>query len=184
MCSIRRADPDDVARVREVARSAGERFRDVADERIARCADDPPPRIEDLLALVEGGRLLVADEGGQVVGFVALDVIDGRAHVEEISVAGEAQGRGLGVALLDAAGRWSAARGLDGLTLTTFRDVPWNRPYYERRGFRVLDGSELTAGLRAVMAEEAAMGLEPELRVAMGTSAAEGTADPRTISTT
>ena len=36
---------------------------------------------------------------------------------------------------------------LDRLTLTTFTDVPWNRPYYERLGFTVLDdlGPELAA---------------------------------------
>lgn len=175
MTLVRTATPDDVAAVREVARSAGERFRAVADERIARCADDPPPRDENLLALVDGGRLLVADDdGGEVVGFVVLDVVDGRAHVDEISVATGFQGRGHGIALLDAVDRWSAAHRLDGVTLTTFRDVPWNRPYYERRGFRVLDGSELTPGLRRVMAHEAELGLAPQLRVAMARPRARG----------
>jgi hypothetical protein len=30
-------------------------------------------------------------------------------------------------------------------TLTTFEHVPWNAPYYRRRGFRVLDDGELSA---------------------------------------
>ena len=33
------------------------------------------------------------------------------------------------------------AKGVSGgrVTLQTFVDVPWNRPWYERRGFRVVD---------------------------------------------
>jgi hypothetical protein len=53
------------------------------------------------------------------------------------------------------------------LTLTTFADVPWNGPCYERLGFRQLTGTELTPGLRAVRAEEAAHGLDEWPRIAM-----------------
>ena len=45
--------------------------------------------------------------------------------------------------------------------------MPWNAPFYERRGFRVLAEHELTAGLVARRAAEAAAGLVPDLRVAM-----------------
>lgn len=172
MSAIRVATEADVDAVQDVARSAGERFRAVADRRIARCADDPPPSTDHLLDLVEHRRLLVADgtgtaDGSGVVGFVALEVVDGRCHVDEVSVSPEAQGRGLGVALLDAAQGWSHDGGLDGVTLTTFREVEWNRPFYERRGFVVLDAAELTPGLRRLIAHEATLGLDPELRVAM-----------------
>lgn len=53
------------------------------------------------------------------------------------------------------------------LTLTTFSDVPWNRPYYERLGFRVLDEVELSPGLRRIRREEAQRGLDRWGRVAM-----------------
>jgi hypothetical protein len=58
-------------------------------------------------------------------------------------------------------------RGLDAVTLTTFRDVAWNAPYYERCGFRVLDETELGPGLRRVRDTEAAHGLDPARRVCM-----------------
>lgn len=178
MTSVRIAARSDVEAVRAVAVAAGERFRAVVDERIARCADDPPPSHEELLELVERGRLLVVDgpgavegsgesDGPRVVGFAALGVVDGRAHVEEVSVSPEAQGRGLGVVLLAAVQRWADEHDLDGVTLTTFRDVEWNRPFYERRGFVVLADVDLTPGLRDLMAHEATLGLDPELRVAM-----------------
>ena len=41
------------------------------------------------------------------------------------------------------------------VTLTTFRDVPWNAPYYERLGFRTLAADEITPGLAAIRAHEA-----------------------------
>ncbi len=41
---------------------------------------------------------------------------------------------GVGAGLLNSIGIWAATAGLDALTLITFREVPWNQPYYERLG--------------------------------------------------
>ncbi len=46
--------------------------------------------------------------------------------------------------------------------------VAWNRPYYERRGFRILTSDEIGRELSARVAEEEAHGLLAELRVCMG----------------
>jgi hypothetical protein len=51
--------------------------------------------------------------------------------------------------------------------LSTFADVPWNGPYYERCGFRVLRDAEITPGLREVRAHEDALGLDRWPRVCM-----------------
>ena len=61
----------------------------------------------------------------------------------------------------------AAGEGMAAMTLTTFADVAWNRPFYERRGWRVLGDEELTPGLVARVADEAAHGLDPSLRVVM-----------------
>jgi hypothetical protein len=58
-------------------------------------------------------------------------------------------------------------RSLCGLTLTTFSHVPWNRPLYERLGFRVLADEKLSPELRRVRAAEAVEGLDPTLPVCM-----------------
>ena len=44
-------------------------------------------------------------------------------------------GRGVGRALLRAGCDWAAARGYPELTLATYRDVPWNGPFYASEGF-------------------------------------------------
>jgi hypothetical protein len=41
------------------------------------------------------------------------------------------------------------------ITLTTFRDVPWNAPYYERLGFTVVEPADQGPELAALVAEEA-----------------------------
>jgi N-methylhydantoinase B/oxoprolinase/acetone carboxylase alpha subunit/ribosomal protein S18 acetylase RimI-like enzyme len=167
MTTIRPPRADELAAVQAVGVAAGERFSTVEDPRIAKHAGDPPMATDELAAALGEDRLLVAVEGDRVVGFVLLEEVDGRGHVEEVSVHPGGQGAGVGTALLEAARAWAAAAGLDGVTLTTFADVPWNRPWYERRGYRVLGPAALTPGLAAKVADEAAHGLLPELRVAM-----------------
>jgi hypothetical protein len=62
----------------------------------------------------------------------------------------------------------AADRDLALVTLTTFRDVPWNRPFYERRGFEVIGEEALTPALRARReAEHEELGLDRDLRVVM-----------------
>ncbi|HET6953558.1 MAG TPA: GNAT family N-acetyltransferase [Acidimicrobiales bacterium] len=104
---------------------------------------------------------------GEVAGFVLVDVVDGAAHVEQVSVDPAVARRGWGRRLLDHVAAVAAAEGRRAVTLSTFRDVPWNAPYYERCGFRVLGETELGPGLRARRAAEAAAGLDPALRVCM-----------------
>lgn len=94
--------------------------------------------------------------GEPAVGFVCLAMVDGAAHVDQVSVLPEHGRQGIGRALLEAAIGWAAAAGHAELTLTTFRDVPWNVPFYRTLGFEeVTDpGPELTA----IRAHERAIG--------------------------
>lgn len=167
LASVREMTRDDVAAVHDVELAAGARFRSVPDLRIARCADDEPFTTDEVTAYVRAGHAWVAVVDDAVVGFVVVDVLDGCAHVEEIAVVPEHGGRGIGTALVEHVAAWAASQRLHAITLTTFRDVPWNRPWYERLGFRVLREDELTPGLRDVRAGEEAHGLPAELRVVM-----------------
>jgi cysteinyl-tRNA synthetase len=62
---------------------------------------------------------------------------------------------------------WAEREGYGSITLTTFSDVPWNMPFYERLGFRVISPTELSRALRSVLNDEARRGLDPARRVAM-----------------
>jgi hypothetical protein len=53
-------------------------------------------------------------------------------------------------------------------TLTTFRDVRWNGPYYEKLGYRELLDVEICSELAAAMAHEASLpGIDASRRCAM-----------------
>jgi GNAT superfamily N-acetyltransferase len=162
---IRAADGAELDRLREIERLAGAAFRDLG---MASIADDEPPSIEALTGYVADGRAWVATApGGVPIGYLLLDVIDGCGHVEQVSVDPSYRGRGVGRGLIDHADAWSAGQGLAALTLTTFADVPWNAPYYERIGFRRLTDGELSPGLVEIRRHEQALGLDRWPRVAM-----------------
>ncbi|HMT34071.1 MAG TPA: hypothetical protein PKA99_15695, partial [Dermatophilaceae bacterium] len=52
-------------------------------------------------------------------------------------------------------------------TLRTFTHVPWNGPYYERLGWRVLPEAECGPQMRALAEHERAIGLTRWPRQAM-----------------
>ena len=165
MTEIRPAMPADFDRLQAIEVAAGQAFRDVG---LPDIADDDPPSIETLSRYADDGRAWVAaEDDGVALAYVLVDVVDGNAHVEQVSVHPDASGRGLGRDLLDHVTAWAGAQGLSGVTLTTFREVPWNAPYYGRLGFRVLGDHEIGPELRTVQGHETAAGLDPSTRVAM-----------------
>lgn len=162
---IRAARADDLPALRELERAAGTPFRDLG---MVAVADDEPPSVADLAAFQEEGRAwVVTDDAGSPVAYLLLDVVDGSAHVEQVSVHPDHGRQGLGKTLLDTAAAWAQQRGLPALTLTTYADVPWNAPYYERLGFQVLTEAEMTSGLRRIREHESARGLALWPRVTM-----------------
>ena len=163
--AVRAPLPDELPLLQAIGVAAGRRFAEVGLDDVA---DDPPLALTDLEAWRKAGRAWVTtDRDGHPVGFVVVDLIDGGAHVEEISVLPQLGGKGHGMALMRHVEGWARRKGLATVTLTTFRDVPWNRPWYERRGYRVLAEDEWTPGLVARREEEAAHGLDPDQRVVM-----------------
>jgi GNAT superfamily N-acetyltransferase len=102
-----------------------------------------------------------------VIGYLISDLVDGSVHIEQVSVHPGHARRGVGRSLIERTALQAAAFGMSALTLTTFRDVPWNAPYYARLGFRILDEGEWTPGLRAARRREAAHGLDRWPRVCM-----------------
>ena len=162
---IRPARTDDLPALRELERAAGAPFRDLD---MAVVADDEPPTVDELAAFQRDGRAWVATaQDDAPVAYLLVDVVDGAAHVEQVSVHPQHARQRLGERLIDTAASWARDRSLGTLTLTTYADVPWNGPYYRRLGFEVVPEHEVGSGLRSVREHEAARGLDAWPRVVM-----------------
>lgn len=162
---IRLARPDDLPALIDIEREAGRIFRDLD---MAAIADDDPGSVAELSVYQADDRAWVSvDADDRPVAYLVAEVVDGHAHIEQVSVRPGHARRGIGRALIETLAVWAAERGLPALTLTTFTEVPWNAPYYERLRFRVVEDAEIGDGLRDIRRSEAARGLDAWPRVAM-----------------
>jgi GNAT superfamily N-acetyltransferase len=124
--------------------------------------------IESLREGMQADRLWVAvDEHDHPVGFALAAIVGDNAHLDELDVHPAHGRRGLGTALVEAVCDWAKASGHCAITLTTLRHIPWNAPWYQRLGFRVLEDNELSEALRDLLQEEIQRGLPADQRVAM-----------------
>jgi len=161
---IRTARVDELEALGDIENDAAQQFRSVGYHF---CADGPVRSAEEKLAALRLGAVLVAVKAGAPIGFALLVPCDGRAHLLELAVRRSNQGRGLGRLLVARAEAWARCRGFREITLTTFRDVPWNAPFYRRLGYRRFTPAEDQPQLLAVQGEEAASGFAIRPRIAM-----------------
>ncbi|HEY5071896.1 MAG TPA: GNAT family N-acetyltransferase [Caulobacteraceae bacterium] len=113
------------------------------------------------------GTLWVADDGCEgLAGFLAATIVGEVLHIEEMDVIPDRQGGGLGRRLMQTAITWAVQRRLAAVTLTTFRQVAWNAPFYVSLGFREV-GAHQSPRLCAILAGESGRGLDPRYRCAM-----------------
>ncbi len=151
---IRSPRHDELEALRSIERDAGQAFVAIG---MAEVAADEPPSAADLEAFRAAGRAWVAiDSCDHPVAYLLATVLDACAHVEQVSVASAHAGRRLGAALLDHLAATALAEGRPALTLTTFRDVPWNAPYYRRLGFEIVEPADQGPELRALVVREVA----------------------------
>jgi GNAT superfamily N-acetyltransferase len=135
---------------------------------LAWIADAPLTAIDDHLASIVDGTMWVAvDDTNTITGFLLAEVCGQDLHICEVSVHAGHQRRGVGARLIAAAVDVARREALSGVTLTTFRDVPWNAPYYARLGFTVISEADFDERLREVLAREVRIGLPVERRCAM-----------------
>ncbi len=150
---IRVAVPADIWRLHDIERLAGAAFADVGMPEIAA---DEPFSAEVLRGFTGRGRAWVweaADGSGsrreRTAAYVLAEAIDGASHIAQVSVDPAWARRGIGRQLIDHVADWALAAGMNAVTLTTFRDMPWNAPYYARLGFRIMSVEDIGPQLRA-----------------------------------
>ncbi|HET9624165.1 MAG TPA: GNAT family N-acetyltransferase [Kofleriaceae bacterium] len=162
---VRLARPDEIPRIRAIEDEAGTVFAGlgIIDEAL-----DASFPLEELVRLVGLGQVWVACGADDVaVGMVIASVREAAVYVEEMDVVPAHARRGLGGRLLETVCAWAAAHGHAAVTLSTFRDVAWNGPFYLKHGFRDLEPAAWTPGMHEIRSREAAHGLRVEARTFM-----------------
>lgn len=162
---IEPAQPDHLAALSAIERAAADVFPEgmIPDE-----AKDSILSLEEFEKALAKKHLWVAvTADNQPVGFamVTLNTSGESAMLAELDVDPAHQQQGLGTALVQTVIMWARQKGFQHLLLTTFSNVPWNAPFYEKMGFRRLSRNKLTAALVAILNKEDELGLKN--RVAM-----------------
>ncbi len=159
---VRLAGPEHVNQLPDIEREAATRFGDSLPESVR--SHVTPSDV--LAAAQQEGLLWVALEpAGDPVGFALASIFGRSVHLEELDVLPAHGRKGVGSALIEAVEESALNSGCVEITLTTFRDVPWNAPFYVRVGFEVIPEHELGTELVRRLSDEAALGLERSRRL-------------------
>jgi GNAT superfamily N-acetyltransferase len=163
--TVRNATTGDIGKLAEVERSAASVFVDFGLAWIAEAGTTDPAVLN---ALCRNGTLWVAvGPDDEPVGFLAAHQLDGSFYIAEVSVARSHQRRGIGAALIDTATRHARDSGFPCITLTTYRDLSWNGPFYSGLGFEEAAPSEPWPGHAKQLRLEVATGHDASRRCIM-----------------
>ncbi|NUS74213.1 MAG: GNAT family N-acetyltransferase [Corynebacteriales bacterium] len=156
---------DELPALQDIERAAGQCFKDVGMPEIA--ADDPLSL--DELAWFQASEMawVAVNETDQPMAYLIAKIVDDDFYVEQISVHSAYARRRIGKAMLDHVAGVARDADASHLTLATFRDVPWNAPYYLTCGFEIMSRESLTPGLLAIQRQEIDHGLYRWARVFM-----------------
>ncbi len=161
---LRRGLPEDAAVLGEIEQAAGAAFAEAGHPELA--AMDAISAAE-ARAAIEAGEVTVAEVRGRAVGWLLVDPHGDERLIDELAVLPELQGRGIGSLLVRNAALEARLEGCATVILNTQVDVDWNRPWYERRGFEVIDTAQWTPQMAAITQSQERSGLDWRTRVHM-----------------
>ncbi|WP_411752545.1 GNAT family N-acetyltransferase [Serratia sp. (in: enterobacteria)] len=163
---LRLAQRDDIPQLVAVERSAAQLFRQQQELQFIAEAEVMNPQ-QHVDFIDQQREWVMVSPTGQIAGFIAVQSFAHSWHIAELSVAADWQRQGVGKHLIDEVARLALRLGMQRLTLTTFVQVAWNAPYYQRLGFRTIPVARLDAYLRHLLAQEAEQGFADNSRCAM-----------------
>lgn len=162
---IRRPYPPEIKLLPQIENEADLRYRRVG---LGRVVDMPPASLASLEAGRREGRLWVAVSPlNRPVGFALMKFPGATAWLDQLSVLQRWQGQGYGSALIERVAAAARDLGHRVLHLSTYRNVPWNAPYYARRCFEELPRGAWPHVFRMQSMEENRHGHPPWRRTIM-----------------
>lgn len=163
--SLRLACKDDAEYLPAIEQAAGQLF--ASDPDLGDIDFDGVWSAKEYGAFISKGHCLVASAGEDIVGFLTSQPFRRELHIWEMSVHPAFQQQGIGAGLLRACMIDARNSGFSAITLTTFRDVAWNAPFYEKLGFTKVDDLAAHPRLAEEIVRETDSGLPRDRRCAM-----------------
>ena len=126
--NLRPATCNDLVTVQDIVRAAYTHYID----RIGR---EPGPMLDDYASLIDGGRVHVAERDDLVQGVLVLIPHDEAMLLDNVAVAPQAQGTGLGRMMMEFAERAAIKAGYPAIMLYTNEAMTENIALYTRIGY-------------------------------------------------
>ena len=166
---MRSAELSDIPHLPRIERAAGTIYQDyLVDLGLTREFFERVTPLDYLYGAHHHGRLWVAElDNGILVGFALVAIRGESAHIDELNVLPEYTRRGIGSALVRTVCIWASSVALSSVTVSTFKNIPWNAPFYQRLGFQVVEPQTLSSAHAELVDLETRRGLHQAPRVIM-----------------
>jgi predicted N-acetyltransferase YhbS len=162
---IRPARVKELPLLSQIEQSAARLFLDTP---YAFLVNDEPLSLDFVQQQFRAGRVWVAVDCHEiVVGYAIAREVDNTLYLQQIDVEPEHGRRGIGSAFVKTVCDWATQQGYAIVSLSNFRDLPWNAPFYSKLGFHPVDEAELTTGFQQIRCKEFEAGLPISDRVIM-----------------
>ena len=143
----RRARPDEATALRDLVRASYAPWVTVIGR-------EPAPMKDDFAARIAAGQAWVVEQDGALRGALVIEDTPTGLLIDNVAVAPEAQGTGLGRALMDFAVAEAARRGHGRVWLYTHEKMARNIALYGRLGFVETHRAEQSGFARVFMAKD------------------------------
>jgi ribosomal protein S18 acetylase RimI-like enzyme len=155
---LRAATQDDLAAMAKISVEARSRYRTIPS--FGYVAETPAIAEH---RFVEGRAIVVVTAAQTVLGFALTRPLDGLLLLDNVSTSSSCRGQGIGSRLLDAVLKEATTERYSAVVLTTFREPPWNGPWFRRFGFEPMPDDLIGPTLRALIKHQSSY-LDPRTR--------------------
>ncbi len=165
--TIRPTQLADANQLPKIEQSAGELFSSIKE--LNWISESGVQSVEAHIQFIhQHAHWVAVNHDNHPVGFIMTQQLPESVFIHELSVSKDWQNKGIGKLLIQTVKNEAKLQQFNAVTLTTFRDVPWNAPYYQRLGFHILLEHQIPYSLQQILDNEVEHGgFAREMRCAM-----------------
>ncbi len=152
--ALTRAARDDVAAIIDVHLASNRMFAGTGLLPDSELVNAVPAQVVEQ-SVGDGLVFVIRHHGDGVVAFAMCHLVEETLYLDQISVIPAHGRKGLGRRLVQRVLREAADLRLSTVTLSTFRDLAWNGPFYRKLGFREIPRRQLSEFMKELEAAQA-----------------------------